>query len=113
MIEIVGWVIVLGLAVAIAGICMLSNQIEKHLRETTEMMIHSNDMIVSHLRRLANPAYAGPESIAGVILERRCAQRRNRPDSVATMPQAPERRIFPGRRLDDRLAVGQVGYLSD
>lgn len=110
MIEIFGWTIMVGLAVVIAGIYMLSNQLEKHMRELTAIMIHGNDMIVAHLKRLADPSHAVPEPAVGVILERRCAQRRNRSTSTGTWLGRPDQRKSPGRRLQDLLEPGEVGY---
>lgn len=111
MAELFGWIIVLGLAAAIAGIYMLSGQIEKHMRETAQMMIHGHDMIMAQLKRLADPSVEAPEPTVGMILERRCAHRRALLTPMSAKSGMAEQRTSRGRRLEDFAAAGQVGYL--
>ena len=111
MTELLAWIIVVGLATAIAGIYMLSGQIEKHMRETTQMMIHGHDMIRAQLKRLADPSVEAPEPTVGVILERRCAHRRALLTPRSEKPGKAEQRRSPGRRFDDFPPTGQVGFM--
>jgi len=105
MTELIGWLLLLGLVIAIAGIYMLSSRIEKHTRSTTESMIYSNEMILAELKRFADPSAEAPESTVGVILERRQAQRRKRLTSMSQNPRMAEQRRSPGRRLEDLLTA--------
>ena len=106
MTELMGWVVVLGLAVAIAGIYMLSSQIERHMRDTAEIIICTNKLILAELKRLTDPAAEAPEPTVGVILERRCAHRRSRPVPLSDRAGRTEQRASPGRRREDLAAVG-------
>lgn len=103
MAEYVGWIIVVGVAIAVAGIYLLSNQIERHVRETTQSILDSNEMVIAQLQLLA-PSARVPESLVGMILERRCNQRRSR---LATngMRAHTEHRASRGRRASDILAA--------
>lgn len=105
MTESIGWLLLLGLAIAIAGIYMLSSRIEKHARSATESMIYSNEMILTELKRLADPSAEAPESTIGVILERRQAPRRKRLTSISQNRRMAEQRISPGRRYEDPLTA--------
>ena len=102
MAEYVGWIIVAGVAVAVVGIYLLSNQIERHMRETTQSILDSNEMVIAQLQRLS-PSARVSEPMVGVILERRCTQRRSR---VNGMRADTEQRASPGRRAGDLLAAG-------
>ena len=101
MSELIGWIIVLGLAVAIACIFMLSRQLEKHTRTTAEMMLRSNEMLLAQLDQLTDPSLQTPEPVAGVVLERRSADRRSPLAHRSGNPVEFERRGSPGRRLED------------
>ena len=90
--ELTEWVMMLGLGVAIAGIFMLSSQIEKQTRATAEMMHRSNEMLLAQLEQLANPSLPAPEPVAGVILEKTLAQCRNPLTQMSGPPQAVETR---------------------
>lgn len=103
MTELMGWVVVLGLAVAIAGIYMLSSQIERHMRDTAEIIICSNKLMLAELKPLTDPA---AEPTVGVILERRCAHRRALLTPRSAKPGMAEQRTSPGRRLEDFAAAG-------
>ena len=95
--ELLGWMILVALAVNIAGIYMLSYQIEKQTRTTLEFILQSNEMILAHLQR-STPGGADDASAH----ERRRAQRR---DPLGRLLDAArgERRISPNRRLEDIL----------
>src|SRR5687768_1553709 len=71
MSELIGWLMVLGLVVAIVCIFLLSSQLEQHMRSNAEMLLRSNEMILARLERLANPPHEATESTIGVVLERR------------------------------------------
>ncbi len=109
MSELIGWVIVLGLAIAIACFFMLSRQLDTHMRNTVEIMIQSNEMILARLEQLANPSVRAPETMIGVVLERRRAQR------VDPLTQGIENpvKVGPtaGRRLGDLPSAGEAGGL--
>jgi hypothetical protein len=108
MTELIGWLIVLGLAVAIVGIYMLSHRIKEHARDTAEIMLQSNEMMLAQLKRLTDPSAQVPDPTVGVILERRCAQRRARP--TAGNSRMLEKRTSPGRRVED-YPPEYAGYL--
>ena len=78
MAELMGWVVVVGLAIAIVGIYLLSSQIERHVRDTAEIILCSNKLILDELKRLTGSAAQSAEPTVGVILERRCGHRRAR-----------------------------------
>lgn len=105
MTEFIGWMVLLGLAIAIVGIYMLSRRIERHTRNTTENMIYSNEMILTELKRLADPSAEEAEPTVGVILERRRAQRRKRLSSASQNPRMADQRKSPGRRSEDLLTA--------
>jgi hypothetical protein len=97
--------ILLGLAIAIAGIFVVSSQIDKHTRNAIAIMIQSNEMILARLERLANPLARSPTSPdVGIVLERRRAQRRNLLTQMLATAGKIDRRGFPHRRVDDLLA---------
>ena len=103
MSMLVGWLIVLGLAVAIACIFMLSSQLEKHTRSTAEMMLRSNQMLLARLERLTNAPLIAPEATIGVVLEKRRAQRRDPFTQIGAKPGELEARDLPRRRIEDLL----------
>jgi hypothetical protein len=103
MTELLGWMIVIGLAVAIAGIFSLSSQIEKHTRQMLEIVLQSNAMIVAQLERADGALLQSPDRIVGVVLERRQAERRTAPPGMPRTERMRERRGSPDRRLDGSL----------
>ncbi len=105
MSELVGWLIVVGLAAAIACIFMLSSQLEQHMRNTTEMMVRSNQMILAQLERLENQSPQPSQPAVGVVLERRHAQRRDSLGWIMGRSGATKRSDLPRRRLDDLLST--------
>ena len=102
--ELIGWMIVVGLAVVIAGIFMLSSQLEKHMRNTIGIMVHSHEMILARLERLANPSARASEPAVGDVLDRRRAQRRDLFTRMSSTPGEVEQGASPRRRLDDLLS---------
>jgi hypothetical protein len=110
MSELMVWVVVLGLAVAIAGIYVLSGQIERVMRDTAEIIICSNKSILAELKRLTDPAAEAAEPTVGVILDRRCTHRRSRSSRMSESSVVAEQRRTPGRRIDDFPSTGQVGF---
>lgn len=111
MTELMGWVVVLGVAVAIGSIYLLSSQIERHMRDTAEIIICSNKLILAELKRLTDPAAGAAGPTVGVVLERRCAQRRSRSSRMSENPGIAEQRRSRGRRFDDVPPTGQMGYV--
>jgi hypothetical protein len=105
MSMLVGWLIVLGLAVAIACIFMLSSQLENHTRCTAEMMLRSNQMLLARLERLTNASLTAPEAMVGVVLEKRRAQRRDPFTQMGEKPGELEAGDLPRRRIEDLLQV--------
>lgn len=105
MSDLIAWIILLALGVAIVGFFMLSSQLENHIRTTTEMVIQSNEMILARLDRLADPSIREPETIVGAVMERRRADRRAPGTERRDMSSDAERRDLPGRRLEDALAA--------
>jgi len=104
MSVLVGWLIVLGLAIAIVCIFMLSSQLEDHMRTTAEMMLRSNQMLLEQLERITDASLKAPEAMIGVVLEKRHAQRRN--PVVQMCEQSDElgrQRDLPRRRIEDLL----------
>jgi len=104
MSVLVGWLIVLGLAIAIVCIFMLSSQLEDHMRTTAEMMLRSNQMLLDQLERISNASLKAPEATVGVVLEKRHAQSRN--PLVQMCEQADELgrpHELPRRRIEDLL----------
>ena len=101
MAEPIVWIIVLALAVVITGIVLLSRQGEKQLHDTIQVVKYSNEMILAQLERVAGSPAAAPEDTVGVILERRCTQRRNLTTAINENPGKTEQRRSPGRRIAD------------
>ena len=101
MSELIGWLMVLGLVVAIVCIFLLSSQLEQHMRSNAEMLLRSNEMILARLERLANPPHEAAEPTIGVVLERRNFPRK---DSVTSMsssaPPAGAHDLSRGRAGD-------------
>lgn len=105
MSELIGLVIVVGLGVVIACIFMLSSQLEQHMRNTTEMMVRSNDMILTQLERLADPSLLPPEPTVGVVLERRHAQGRGALARMSGNSGETKPSDTPRRRMEDLLSA--------
>jgi hypothetical protein len=108
MTELMGWVVVVGLAVVIGGIYLLSIQIERHMRDTAAFIISSNKLVLSELKRLTDPEAARAEAAeptVGVILERRCGHRRARVVPTSERAGYTEQRGSPGRRREDFAVV--------
>jgi hypothetical protein len=103
--DVVWWLILFGLAVAIIGLYIVSVRVEKHMRDTTVMMIHGYDSIMAHLRRLSGKRIAETEPVVGAILDRRCGHRRARAPQMSELPEISERRKSTGRRREDLVAV--------
>jgi hypothetical protein len=109
MTELMGWVIILGLAFAIVCIYMLSSQVERHMRDTAEIIISTNKLILAELKRLTDPTAAVTEPTVGVILERRCGHRRARAVPTSERAGFADQRKSPGRRREDLAVVRQAG----
>ena len=104
MSVLVGWLIVLGLTIAIVCIFMLSSQLEDHMRTTAEMMLRSNQMLLEQLERITSASLKVPEATVGVILEKRSAQRRNPLVQMCEKSgELEEPRDLPRRRIEDLL----------
>ena len=112
MTEPIVWIILLGLAIAITGIYLLSRQIEKHLHDTTKIVHYGNEMILERLEQLTGSPGTVSQPSVGVILERRCVDRRNLTPLAIENPGKTERRGTPGRRLADFPRAIRVGYSS-
>jgi len=109
MTEFMGWLVILGLVFAIAGIYMLSSRIEKHMRDTAEIIVCTNKLILEELKRTIQPTVVASEPTVGVILERRCSHRRAQGDAASERPGHMEQRRSPGRRREDLLLVKKAG----
>ena len=105
MADYVGWVVLGGIVVAVLGIYMLSNQVDRYMRETTQNIIDSNDMIAAQLKQLTRPSTEMSGSMGGGFVEKRCTQRRSRLAAVSTSGLT-EQRASLGRRASDMLATG-------
>jgi hypothetical protein len=110
MTEPIMWIIVLGLAVVIAGFVLLSRQVETQFHDTIEIMKYSNQMILAQLELLTGSPVAVSEATVGVILERRCTQRRNLMTPINENPGKTEQRGYPGRRFADFLETAPAEY---
>ena len=108
MSEQIGWILVIAVAVAIAGVFVLSRELEKNLRETIEFMIRSNDMIVAHFEsRTCHTPDVQEERLVGMVLERRHGERRDRHNRSNPRISLGQRRA-PGRRSGDLHAVTEA-----
>ncbi len=105
MSELIGWLVVIGLAVAIAAIFKLSSQLELHMRNATEMMLRSNEMLLERLDQLAPPSCQSSEPTFGVVLEKRRAQRREPVAHLSPNPGETRQGDLPRQRLDDLLST--------
>ena len=108
MTEPIVWIIVLALAVVIIGIVLLSRQGEKQLHDTIQIVKDSNEMILAQLERVTGSPVAPTEATVGVILEKRCNQRRN--PTTPINPRKTEQRRSPGRRFADFQETAPTGY---
>jgi type II secretory pathway component PulM len=81
--ELIAWLVILGLALALVGIYVLYNQIKEHRRDTAEIMLQSNEMMLAHLKRLSENAGEPENPSVTVMVERRAHHR----DSLATRAQ--------------------------
>ena len=97
--ELLGWMILVGLAVNIVGIVMLSWQIERQTRVTLEFIVQSKEMILANLPHSGRvpPLAGGP-----TVPERRQAQRRS-PLTRLIDAAREERRTALQRRFEDLL----------
>jgi hypothetical protein len=109
MTELIGWIIVVGIVVAIGGIYILSRKIEQHTRDTAEALMYSNEMMLDQLKRITDPSASTsasePAPTLSVTLERRCAARRG----SANVTYMADKRRSPGRRKDDLQQSSQAG----
>lgn len=103
MSTLIGWLIVIGLAVTIACIFMLSSQLENHTRSTAEMMLRSNQMLLARLEQLTDSSLQAPEVTVGVVLEKRRSQRRDPLTQMGKKAGELEARELPRRRIEDLL----------
>ena len=101
MSELVGWLILAGLAAAIACIFLLSSQLEEHMRSTAELMMRNNEMILARLDRLVQGPAENTEPSVGVILERRNVRRDDPLTHLTTRLGAIAAADLPRRRYDD------------
>ena len=99
--ELVVWLLLLGIAIAIAGIWMLSSQVKKHMQDTSEIIF----LILAELKRLPGPPAQPAEPTVGVMLERRCGHRRARAEPTSGRAGNTEQRKSPGRRREDFAVV--------
>ena len=96
------WMIVVGLAMTVAAICMLSAQIEKQTRTTLEFLLHSNEMIIARLERTNGPLVQGEKPADDIASqERRRTQRRNPLTSMLRAAGGNHHKSPPQRRLED------------
>ena len=102
--ELLGWMILVAMAVVVAAVYMLSAQIEKQTRTILEFLLHSNEMIIARLERTqGSQAPTERPAEAGAPAERRRSQRRNPLASMLTAVDRDQRGTLPRRRLEDLL----------
>jgi len=100
--ELIGWLIVVGLAVTAAAIYMLSLKIENQTRTILEFLLHSNEMVVARLEQARAPLAQGEWVSDGAPhQERRRRQRRNPLTSLLCASGGTQRGTLPRRRLED------------
>ena len=100
--ELCGWLIVVGLAVIVAAIYMLSVQIENQTRTMLEFLLHSNEMVVARLEQARGPSVERETVAEGAApQERRRSQRRNPLASMLCATGGRHRGTLPRRRLED------------
>ena len=68
--PVVGYALLLGLAGVIGCVWILASKIDSHMRETTQILIDSNEMILARLDRLASVPEPDREVLAAALLER-------------------------------------------
>ena len=102
MTEFLGWLIFAGLTASIISIFMLASQLRRHMRNTTEMMVRNNEMLLSRLDRLGDPSLAPREPTLGVVLEKRRVNRRSPFHSTGGQTNPAH---LPRRRLEDLLST--------
>ena len=100
MTETIGWIALLGLGIGAAWIYMFSTKLEQNMRDTIAILIRSNEHIMAQLERVTGKQVEQPELAFGVVLERRCAQRRD-PRFQAQAGKLVEHRGSCGRRSED------------
>lgn len=93
MSEVLSWTMVLGLALAVAAISMLSLQIEQETRAAFEAGLRT---AIARLREFNDWPNRTSERAAGGV-----SKRRNTGKRVGSAAGAPERRAFARRRLED------------
>lgn len=76
MSELVGWMIVLGLAFAIGCSLILSSELEQHSHDTAQAAFQRSAMLMNQLERLGSPSSQTPQAAAAVVLEFRRPQPR-------------------------------------
>jgi hypothetical protein len=103
--ELVAWFLLLGIAITIVGIWMLSSQLKKHTQEMAEIIL----LTLAELKRLTSPAAWPVEPAVGVVLERRCAHRRTQKGPMSERAGYAEQRRSPGRRREDLVVVKNAG----
>ena len=101
MTETIGWIALLGLGIGAAWIYMFSTKLEQNMRDTIAFLIRSNEQIMAQLERITGKRVEQPEVTFGVVLERRCAQRRDSRFQAQQRADKIEHRRSCGRRSDD------------
>lgn len=108
MSDALSWIILIGLFAVLAGVFSLSRRLEKNLHETINIMMHCNDQIVGHLRRLpAQTSEPIDDPIVGLILERRHNRRRD-PRTHSSVQDNSSGRNSTGRRTEDPTPVHET-----
>ena len=103
------WLVVFALALAFIGLYALRKEMKEHRRDTAEIMLQSNEMMLEQLKRLS-AASDMDSANATVLLERRQIDRRRHTASVLPWPPEKERRASPGRRAHDLAYVHQLRH---
>ena len=101
MSEVLAWIIVVGLALTIAGIFMLATQVDRYMQRTLEMMTYSNAMFAARLEQTDGATLGQQDPYTGDLFDRRRAQRRNSAHA-AVVTAARERRTGRDRRVAGR-----------
>ena len=94
-----------GLGVVVACIIMLSSRLEQHMCNNIQMMIRSNDMILTRLARVTDPSLQPPEPTVGVVLERRHTPRHGALARMSGNSGETKPSDLPRRRMEDLLSA--------
>ena len=113
MSELLGWIIVAGLALVIVGLFLLSSQISEHMRVVAHMIVGNKQILDRPAAVNQTSPQPEPEIQPEKIVERRALNRRDPINQLMRAIAEDVRRHSPGRRLDDLLSADAAGYSPD